>query len=258
MPKVIVCYKWVIDEKDIKINPDLTVDVSKAQRKISEYDKNAIEAGVRAAGKLGCQPVGLTFGGPEARQSLKDALARGLEAAYWVNCSAAGQADGAATARVLAAAVRAIGDYRLVICGEGASDTYARQVGPRLGAVLDLPVVTSVISLEFEGDRLVATRKLEDCLEKVKVDLPAVVSVLPEINEAPVPSLKAVLAAGKKPTTEFTPEGLGLGDGDIASKVAVMDTKGYVMNRKNVVIKDGDAALKVKELIAYLQKEGVI
>ncbi|GFN23552.1 electron transfer flavoprotein subunit beta/FixA family protein [Thermanaeromonas sp. C210] len=258
MGKVIVCYKWVIDEKDIKINPDLTVDVSRAQRKISEYDKNAIEAGVRAAAKLGCQPVGLTFGGPETRQSLKDALARGLEAAYWVNSGAAAQADGAVTARVLAAAVRAIGDYRLVICGEGASDTYARQVGPRLGAVLDLPVVTSVISLDFEGDALLAIRKLEDYIEKVKVELPAVVSVLPEINEAPVPSLKAVLAAGKKPTTEFTPEGLGLKGEDMAGRVAVVGTKGYVMNRKNVVIKDGDATAKVQQLITCLQKEGVI
>jgi len=258
MPKVIVCYKWVIDEKDVKINPDKSIDLSKAQQKISEYDKNAIEAAVRAAAKLGCQLVGLTFGGPEAKSSLKGALARGLEAVYWVNSGVAARADGAVTSRVLAAAVEIIGDYKLVICGEGASDTYARQVGPRLGAVLDLPVVTSVCNLKFEGDYAAATRRLEDCLETVKVSLPAVISVLPEINEAPVPSLKAVLAAGKKPSTGLTLEELGLADEDLVNKTAVIDTRGYVMDRKKIIIKDGDAAGKVKELVAYLKKEGVI
>ncbi|MGB9859734.1 MAG: electron transfer flavoprotein subunit beta/FixA family protein [Moorellaceae bacterium] len=258
MPKVIVCYKWVIDEKDIRINPDRTIDVTKAQRKISEYDKNAIEAGVRIAGKLGSQPVGLTFGGPEAKQSLKDALSRGLEAVYWVNHPLANRADGAVTARVLAAAVEKIGDCRLVVCGEGASDTYARQVGPRLGAVLDLPVVTAVCAMEVEGDSLVATRKLEDCTEKVRVSLPAVVSVLPEICEAPVPSLKAVLAAGKKPSQEFTLEALGLQEKDILPRTEVMDIRGYVMDRKNIILKEGDISTKVRELVAYLKKEGVI
>ncbi|WP_258359839.1 electron transfer flavoprotein subunit beta/FixA family protein [Moorella sulfitireducens] len=258
MAKVIVCYKWVIDEKDIRINSDRSIDFSKAQRKISEYDKNAIEAGVRIAPELDCRAVGLTFGGPEARQSLKDALSRGLDEVYWVNHSQAGRADGAVTARVLAAAVKKIGDFKLVICGEGAGDTYARQVGPRLGAMLDLPVVTAVCGLEAEGDILLATRKLEDCTEKVKVTLPAVVSALPEINEAPVPSLKAVLAAGKKPSRELTLEALGLEEKDVFAGSEVIDTQGYIMDRKNVILKEGDLAGRVRELVAYLKKEGVI
>lgn len=258
MPRVIVCYKWVIDEKDIKINPDYSIDTNKAQYKISEYDKNAIEAGIRAAEKLGCQPVGLTFGGPEAKQSLKDACARGLAEVYWVNSSAAGRADGAVTAWVLAAAINKIGEYKLVICGEGASDTYARQVGPRLGALLDVPLATSVCNMDFDGDYAIVTRRLEDCLETVRLTLPAVISVLPEIYEAPVPGLKAVLAAGKKPQTELDLKNLGLVYEDLIPKTVVTGTWGYIMNRKNIIIKDGDTASKVKELVAYLKKEGVI
>ncbi|GEA14726.1 MAG: electron transfer flavoprotein beta subunit [Moorella sp. (in: firmicutes)] len=258
MANVIVCYKWVIDEKDIRMNPDRSVDTSRAQRKISEYDKNAIEAGIRAAAKLGASPVGLTFGGTEAKQSLKDALSRGLEAVYWIGHPAAGTADGLLTARVLAAAAEKIGDYSLIVCGEGASDTYARQVGPRLGALLDLPVVTAVCDMEIDGEQLIATRKLEDCIEKVKVSLPAVISVLPEINEAPVPTLKAVLAAGKKPSQEFTLQSLGLKEEELQPGTSVTGVLAYVMDRKNVILKDGDVATRVKEFVTYLKKEGVI
>mgnify|MGYP001547000288 CR=1 FL=1 len=53
MPKVLVCYKWVLDESDIRINPDLSVDFSKAKYKISDYDKHTIEAGSQAAKALG-------------------------------------------------------------------------------------------------------------------------------------------------------------------------------------------------------------
>lgn len=258
MASVITCYKWVIDEKDIRINPDRTVDMSRAQRKISEYDKNAIEVGIRIANRLGARPVGLTFGGPEAKQSLKDALSRGLEAVYWVGHPLAAAADGMVTARVLAAAAQKIGDYNVIVCAEGAGDTYARQVGPRLGALLDLPVITAVCEVEVDGQYLVATRKLEDYVEKVKVSMPAVICVLPEICEAPVPTLKAVLAAGKKPAQELTLQFLGLEEADLPPGISVTGVLGYVMNRKNIILKDGDVAARVKELVAYLKKEGVI
>ncbi len=255
MQKVIACYKWVVDEADIKINADLSVDLSKAKSKISDYDRVAIEAAVQAAAASGGLPVGLTFGGVKAKQSLKDALSRGLEEAIYVNAEEASEADGAATARALAAAVRKTGDVSLVICAEGASDTYQRQTAPRLGALLDLPVITSVIKIEISGSTLTAVRKLEDCLQTVKADLPAVVAILPEINSAPIPGLKAVLAAGKKPVTEYTAADLNL---DLKPKTQMTDFKGYIMNRKNILFKEGDTAGKVKELVSALRKEGVL
>lgn len=96
MSKIIACYKWVADEADIKINADLSVDIKKAKGKISDYDKNAIEAAVQTASALGGQAVTLTFGTATAKQSLKDALSRGPEEGYWINAEAAGEADGSA------------------------------------------------------------------------------------------------------------------------------------------------------------------
>lgn len=255
MSQVIACYKWVADEADIRINSDLTVDLSKAKGKISDYDKNAIEAAVQAAAILGGKAVGLTFGTADAKPSLKDALSRGLDEACYINAQEASRADGAATARALAAAIKKIEDVSLIICAEGASDTYSRQTAPRIGAILDLPVITSVSKMEFIGNTMTVVRKLDDCLQTVKVELPAVVAVLPEINPAPIPGLKAVLAAGKKPLTELKAADLGV---DLSPQSTVSEFKGYVMDRKNIIFNEGDTGDKVKALAAALRKEGVL
>ncbi len=255
MSKIIACYKWVADEADIKINPDLSVDTTKAKGKISDYDKNAIEAAVEAASKLGGKAVTLTFGNAGAKTSLKDALSRGPEEAYWVNTDEASNADGSVTARALVAAIKKMDDYSVIVCAEGASDTYARQTAPRIGAALNLPVITSVVKMEFNGNSLTAVRKLEDSLETVKVELPAIVAVLPEANNPAIPGLKAVMAAGKKPVTEYKAADLGI---DFKPKNQVIAIKGYAMDRKNIIFNDGETADKVKELAAALRKEGVL
>jgi electron transfer flavoprotein beta subunit len=255
MSRILVCYKWVADEADVKVKSDLSVDMTKAKWKISDYDRNAIEAAVQAAAFLGGEACGLNFGTAAAKPSLKDALSRGLAQAYWINAQEAANADGAVTAKALAAAINKIPDVSLVICAEGASDTYARQTAPRMGAILDWPVITSVTKMEFDGNQLTAVRKLEDCLQTVKVQLPAVVSILPEINDAPIPGLKAAIAAGKKPVSEFKPGDLGI---DYTPKTKVIGQRAYVMHRKNIILTEGDVANKVKELISNLRKEGVL
>ena len=255
MSRIVVCYKWVLDEAYIRLNADKTLDTSRAEYKISDYDRNAIETGVRAAKALEGMAVGLTFGTPEAKQSIKAALSRGLEESYWVSSQEASQADGAATASALAGAIRKIEDVKLVICAEGASDTFARQTAPRIGALLDIPVITSVCEINLEGNTLTAIRKLKDSLETLEVELPCVLAVLPEINEAPIPGLKAVLAAGKKPVNEYAPGDI---EADLSPKTTVCDLQGYIMTRKNIILKDGSAQDKVAELVSHLRKEGLV
>ncbi|MGI6548685.1 MAG: electron transfer flavoprotein subunit beta/FixA family protein [Syntrophomonadales bacterium] len=255
MSKIVACYKWVLDEADIRINSDLSIDMSKAKGKISDYDRNAIEAAVKLAEVTGDKPVGLTFGSSKAKQSLKDALSRGLEEGFWVKAEEAETADGAVTARALAAGVKAMGDVKLVVCAEGASDTYARQTAPRMGALLDLPVVTSIAQISIEGNTVTAVRKLDDCLETVKFELPAVIAVLPEAFQPTIPGLKAVMAAGKKPVTEYKPGDLGV---DLTAQREVTEIKAYAQERRNEIIEGDDAAAKVAALVASLKKEGVL
>lgn len=259
MSKVIVCFKWVKAEDDIRIDPaSLNVDLSKAKGKISEYDRNAIEAAKIASEAIGGESVALTYGAADSKTSLKDALSRGPKQAYWVNDPSAENADGFVTANVLAAAISKIGDYSLIVCAEGAADTYAHQVGPRIGALINVPVVSYVKEMKIDGNKLTAVRKLENSLEQVEVDLPAVVTILPEMNPAPIPGLKAVLEGGKKPITEFKVQDLGLTEDDIKRKTNVTSFKACSMSRKNIVFTEGDAKERVNALVAALKKEGVL
>lgn len=259
LPNIIVCYKWVPDEQDVKINTStLALDFSKVKYKISDYDRNAIEEAVLITKKSGGSITSVTFGTAAAKQSLKDVLSRGPEKAIWVNDEAASGSDAFVTANVLAAAVQKAGAFDIIICGEGAADTYAQQVGPRLAVLLGIPAITYVSEMTVEGDKIVASRKVGDCTEVATATFPVLVSVLPEINKPRIPSLKEVLGAAKKPVAEYKLTDLGLPSDDLISKNKVKAIKGYVMSRKNVAYKSGTTAEKVAALVNNLAQEGVI
>jgi electron transfer flavoprotein beta subunit len=245
----VACYKWVADEADIRVHPDLSVDLSRAAGRISEYDKHAIELAVQLAGNSGGQAVGLTFGAEPVRKSLKDALSRGLDEALWIKAPEQATVDAVVTARALAAGVKSLDGVGVIVCAEGSGDSYARQTAPRLAALLGLPVVTSVCEATFVDGVLRATRRLEDSLETVAVALPVVVAVLPQINRPAIPGLKAVMAAGRKPVTEKTAEELGV---DLAPKSEITSMKGFAQARKNVLVES------VADLVAALKKEGIV
>lgn len=253
--KVVACYKWVADEADLRVDSDGAVDLSHAACKISDFDRSAIEAAVSVANDLGDTAVTLSYGTENVAKSLKDALSRGPEEGFWIADELAPEADGRATALALAAGVQEIGDVSVVVCAEGASDTYAREIAPRLGAVLDWPVVTSVVAIEVEGGKLICTRKLADVMQKVAVEAPCVISVMPEGFEPTVPGLKALMQAGRKPSTRLEASDLGI---DSAPMIEKEPLQGFVMSRKNLLIAEEDMAVAVRELVSALRKEGVL
>jgi electron transfer flavoprotein beta subunit len=258
MPNIIACYKWVLDEQDIKINlSDLALDFSRAKNKISEYDRNAVEEAMSLV-KGGGSVTAMTFGTAGAKSSLKDVLSRGPDKAVWVNDEAAAAADAYVTANVLAAAMRKNGEFDLILCGEGAADTYAQQVGPRLAVLLGIPAITYATKIEIDGDKAVVTRKVGDCTETATVPFPVLVSVLPEINTPRIPGLKEVLGAAKKPVTEYKLADLGLAADEVTPKSKVKSIKGFVMSRKNVIHKAGTAAERVAALVGNLKQEGIL
>ncbi|MEN6566304.1 MAG: electron transfer flavoprotein subunit beta/FixA family protein [Veillonellales bacterium] len=259
MPKVLVCYKWVLDEQDIKIKAgDLSLDSGRAKGKISDYDKNAIEAAVLLVEKYGGSAAALTFGNTKVKQSLKDALSRGPGQAYWIGDDAiADKADAFITANILAAAIRKTDSYDLILCGEGSSDVYNQQIAPRIATLLEIPIVTFVKEIGIETEKVIATRKLGECTETIEIKGPAVISVLPEINKPRIPSLKQVMAAAKKPSAEIKVSDLGLAPDDLEPKVVVLSDAGYVMNRKNILFKEASQADNVAKLVANLAQEGI-
>ena len=256
MQKILICYKWVLDEQDIKIAGDLSLDTSRAKYKISDYDKNAIEEGVLLGEAGGAEVETITFG-TNTKASLKDALSRGLSKAYWIADPLAETADAFVTANVLAEAIKKIGKYDLILCGEGSSDGYNQQTASRIAVLLGLPAVTFVQKITVDKDKVIALRKLGDCTEEVEITGAAVISVLPEINKPRIPGLKQVMAAAKKPSEEIKLADLELAVESTVPKVECQQVSGYVMDRKKIIFKEADQADNVKNLIASLKQEGL-
>lgn len=202
MPEIIVCFKWIVDEAYIRRGSAGDLDFSSVDYKISDYDRNAIEEAVRLKGIFGSSVTAVTVGTTVASKGVKDALSRGVDQAWFAADESFGRLDSTQTAAILADIIQnKIRSYDLIICGEGSGDIYAQQVGPRLAEYLGIPCVSFIQKLTIEGEMLVAERKVEEGIEVVSVQLPALVTVLSGINIPRIPGVRDTLMAGKKPVT---------------------------------------------------------
>jgi len=199
MLDIVVCFKWVVDEAYIRRTSSGDLDFTSVDYKISEYDRNAIEAAVRLRETYGGRVTAVTVTVPEASKGVKDALSRGPDQAIFIADASFKDLDSSQTAAILGEVLRAKTNYQLILCGEGSGDAYAQQVGPRLAEVLGIPCAAYVQKLFIEGDQVIAEQKAEDFSEVVQMPMPALVTVLPDIGTPRIPGVKDTLMASKKP-----------------------------------------------------------
>jgi electron transfer flavoprotein beta subunit len=260
MKKVVVCYKWVLDDADIRVNDKTReLDFEKAKGKVNEYDRNGLEAGVQIKNAASCELIGVTCG-VKTEPSTKDALSRGPDSILFLDDAVMADADSRTTSKVLAAMVKKIGDVDVVICSEGSSDEYAQQTGPRMAALLGWPSVTNVSGIEIAGDAFTLARKMDDGVEYVAVPTPVVITVVPDVNDPPIPSVKQILGAKKKPAVAVSLADIGMPADACAPQLSTASVLAPVVERKRIRINtDGmsiaDAAAK---LVKQLQADGVI
>ena len=208
--KIVVSFKVVPDDQDIQVSSDRSLDYSKAHQIVSTYDLNAMEAAAQlAAANEGSSVVGISVGGPKIDDSKmkKNVLARGVDELYMTADDACADLDAHATAGALADLLAKVGDYDLILCGDGSADNYTQQVDVQLAAKLGVPVVNGATKIEAGDGVVIVERTLEDVVETVEVPLPAVVSVSPDIALPRIPGMKDILAAGKKPMNVAGAEG---------------------------------------------------
>ncbi|WP_019240268.1 MULTISPECIES: electron transfer flavoprotein [Bacillus] len=251
---VVVCYKIVPEEQDIKVLDDQTLSFDKAELKIGQYDLNAVEAGVQLVESEGGKISALTVGTSQVENTkLKKAiLSRGPQELYLVSDDSFEKADTYLTAKTLAAAVKKMDHVDLILCGEGSSDVYAQQVGVQLGEMLSMTTLNGISKITPAGDKVIVERTLENEVEVLEVTLPAVLSVTTDINVTRVPSMKDILGAGKKPSTKWQLEDLNL---DATSKYVetVSTLAPKQVDRQHVII-EGDDADSVAELFKNIRK----
>lgn len=195
---IIVCIKQVPDTTNVKIDPQKNTLIREGVKSIiNPFDENAIEEALRLKDIHGGKVTIITMGPPQAVDALKTAIAMGSDDAILISDSAFAGADTLATSYTLSCAVKKIGLYDLILFGKQAIDGDTAQVGPGVAQFLDIPQITFASKIELSDNRLKVTRQLEDSSEIVETMLPAVVSVVKQINEPRLPSLKGQLKAKK-------------------------------------------------------------
>lgn len=215
----VVCIKQVPNTHDVRINPETNTLMREGVESIvNPFDMYAIEEAIRLRERLGGTVTALTMGPPQAETALREAIAMGVNQGILVSDRAFAGSDTWATSYTLAKALEKIGDYSIILFGKQASDGDTAQVGPGVATHLDLPQITYVRKIEEVDDsRIVAERLLETGFESIESPLPCVLTVVKEINEPRLPSLKGKMAARKAEIVTWTaadiggdPEKLGL------------------------------------------------
>ncbi|SHN88285.1 electron transfer flavoprotein [Desulfitobacterium chlororespirans] len=252
---IIVCYKIVPEEQDIVIEKDRSLSFARAEWKIGQYDLNAVEAGMQIVESVGGQLTALSIGDSQLKDSKlrKGILSRGPEELYQVIDDQLGNADSNLTARALAAAIGKKGQFDLVLCGEGSSDLYAQQVGAQLGELLDVAVITAVSKITLSGDKIIVERTLESEIEVLEVSLPAVISVTTDINLPRIPQMKSILAASKKPVTEWSLADIGMTGAARRTEIVSTLAPEQVDRKKSIL--EGDSEEIVEKLFDSIRKE---
>ncbi len=213
---IVVCIKQVpdpeippsqfkVDEAAKRVVPPPGV-----QPVISTFDLHAIEAALQLKERHGGKITVLSLGPASVRDALKRAIAMGCDAAVQLDDPAFEGGDSFATAVALAAAIRKLGAFDLVLTGRQASDWDSGQVPSALAELLGIPGAVPVQKIELRDGTLYVERVTEDGYQPIEMPLPAVLGISNEINQPRYPTLKGIMAEGKAQIPVWSAADLGL------------------------------------------------
>ncbi len=195
---IIVCIKQVPETAEVKINPETNTLIREGVPSIvNPFDENAVEAALKLREKHGGTVTVITMGPPQAAEALKTTIAMGVDEVLLISDRAFAGSDTWATSYALSRTIKKIGAFDLILCGKQAIDGDTAQVGPGIAEWLGLPQVTFAVKIETDGSKAKVERLLEEVNEVVEAPLPAVITVVKQINEPRMPSLKGMMKAKK-------------------------------------------------------------
>jgi electron transfer flavoprotein beta subunit len=257
--KIAVCVKQVPDtETRVRIaDGGKGIVESDVNWIVSPYDEFAIEEALKIKEAKGGGEVVLVSVGPDRVQSaLRNGLAMGADSAVHLKDAAFEWLDPLGTARVLAAAVKALSPD-LVLCGQQGVGGDHSQVPGLLAELLDLPQVTVAVKIELGEGTAKVEREIEGAREVWETSLPAVISTQKGLNEPRYASLKGIMAAKKKTIEVKDAAAVGLDAAALAPR-AVVTALELPPARQAVKMIEGDADTQVKELLRLLHEEAKV
>jgi electron transfer flavoprotein beta subunit len=208
--KILVPAKRVVDYNvKVRVKPDGSgVDIAGVKMSMNPFDEIAIEEAVRLKEKgAATEVIAVSCGVAQCQETLRTAMAIGADRAILVETT--DELQPLAVAKLLKALVDKE-QPGLVICGKQAIDDDANQTGQMLAALANLPQGTFASKVEIEGGKLNVTREIDGGLEKLQLDLPAVVTTDLRLNEPRYVTLPNIMKAKKKTLEVVKPADLGV------------------------------------------------
>lgn len=263
--KIVVCVKQVPDTTEVKIDPTTgTLMREGVPAIVNPFDLYAVEEALRLKEQFGGTTYAITMGPPQAAEALRECISMGIDEAILVSDRAFAGADTWATSYTLAHAIKTIGDVDLVICGKQAIDGDTAQVGPGVAEFLGVPFVAFVKKIEMidpENRRIRVHRMMESGYDVIESPLPALITVVKEINEPRVPSIRGKLRAKKYEPQVWKPDDIGADRSQIGldgSPTRVIHIFTPEIRRQGEIL-DGDSPDEiVDKLYQKLKESGVV
>jgi electron transfer flavoprotein beta subunit len=198
--KIIVLIKQVPDTTDVKLDPKTGNLLRQGiESIINPDDRHAIEAAVSLKQALGDKVIAVSMGPPQAIDAISEAMGMGVDKGILLSDRAFAGADTWATSFTLGKAIEKIKEFDLVICGRQAIDGDTAQVGPQVADYLGLPQVSYVCEIEkIEESAILVKRRLEDGFERIRCAMPALLTVIGEINTPREPHVERLIDACKE------------------------------------------------------------
>ena len=247
--KALVAVKRVVDYNvKVRVKADGSdVDIGNVKMSMNPFDEIAVEEAVRLkeAGKVS-EIVAVSLGGKKCEDTLRTALAMGVDRAVHVETEAA--LEPLAVAKLL----KAVADKeqpQILLLGKQAIDDDANQTAQMLAALMNAPQGTFAGKLEIDGSEAVVMREIDGGMETVALKLPAVISADLRLNEPRYVKLPQIMQAKKKPLEKSTPEELGVNTAPRMQAVSYAEPK---------VRKAGEKVGSVAELVEKLKAAKVI
>jgi len=279
---IVVPIKQIPDTQDVQMDPETgTMVRSGVTAVVNPLDLYAVTAALDLRRTLGGTITAVTMGPPQAEEALREVIALGCDAGVLVSDRRFGGSDTWATSRTLAAAIRKLGEFDLIITGERATDGDTGQVGPGIAAWLDIPVATYVarihhpVSTTPPADRrltaespavksLTVERLTEDGYQLVELSTPALLTVVKEVASPGLPTLSGKRIARSADIPVFDAARLELDHTTIGlagspTRVARITTPR--VSRQGAVataLDDTDVPKAVDALVAFLREKELI
>jgi len=260
--KIAACIKYSLDVSEVKVDASTKqIRLAGVPKKLGNIDRNVLETAATLKETYGGTVHLFTFGPPEAKNILKEALGVNADDATLILEPSGEALDPGATVAVLAAALKKLGSFDVIVCGEASDDGFTYQVGPRLAETLGMPQITYARKITIENGSILAERDWGEGAELVKAPLPVLLTVTEETNTPRRPTLMDLVKAKKKPLVEWQLEkDLGISPQTLqdASGLQLLATEGIVVERKQILLKDKPTADLASELVDLLVQENLL